>query len=65
MILFIELVVILVYFTSAFSDVQDSWDMVAKKARKWLNKEAKNLNVENIDFMEPAKKLLRDVKLVK
>lgn len=58
------LVIVIAYFATAFSAFKDSWEMVIKKAKKWLSKESKTLNLAVADFENAASKLLKEQKLI-
>lgn len=56
--------VIIEYFESKFSDFRDCWELVVKKAKKWMASEAKHLKIEGINFNECAKLLLKNLNMI-
>jgi len=57
-------VIVVVYFTLGFAAFQDSWEMVVKKANKWMRGEEKKLKIDSAEWEAIAKKFLQDAGII-
>jgi hypothetical protein len=55
--------IVICYFTLYLSNQQTIWKMIVEKARKWIKKQEKKMDIKNIDWEQEADKFLKSQKI--